>query len=169
MAGLALTVALAAPAIASYPDPPNDPYFSSQWALAVIKAPQAWSKSTGAGEVVAVVDTGVQFGIPDLPSSKSAGSFNCIGMGGQNGPCPSDSPVDDNGHGTWVASVIAAATNNGVGMSGVAPDAKIMSVRAISSDGTGEVSDIAKGIMFAADQGANVINLSVGPDAFGQS
>ncbi|HWD08820.1 MAG TPA: S8 family serine peptidase [Actinomycetota bacterium] len=168
--GLGLTVALAGPAVAaSYPDPPNDPYFPNQWALAVIKAPEAWSRSTGAGEVVAVVDTGVQFGIPDLPNSKSAGAYNCIGMGGQNGPCPSDSSGDDNGHGTWVASIIAAATDNGQGMAGVAPDARIMSIRTISADGTGQVTDIAKGIMFAADQGANVINLSVGPDAFGQS
>lgn len=160
---------MVSPAVASYPTTPNDPYFPSQWALTQIHAPQAWSKSTGAGEVVAVVDTGVQFGIDDLPSSRSAGSFSCIGMGGQSGPCQADTSGDDNGHGTWVASVIAAQTNNGKGMAGVAPDAKIMSIRAIAADGTGEVSDIAKGIEFAADQGANVINLSVGPDAFGQS
>lgn len=169
MVAAAAVALLAGPAQASVPNPPNDPYFPSQWALAVIKAPQAWSKSTGAGEVVAVVDTGVQFGIPDLPMSKSAGSYNCIGDGGTSTPCPPDSSGDDEGHGTWVASIIAAETNNGVGMAGVAPDARILSVKAIGSDGTGSVTDIAKGIEFAADEGANVINLSVGPDSFGQS
>jgi serine protease len=166
---LAAVGMLAGPAVAAVPDPPNDPYFTSQWALRIIKAPQAWSRSTGAGETIAVVDTGVQFGIPDLPQSKSAGSYNCIGEGGTSGPCPADGSGDDNGHGTWVASVAAAETNNGIGMAGVAPDAKILSIKAISADGTGEVTDIAKGIEFAADEGANVINLSVGPDAFGQS
>lgn len=162
-----LAVVPAAGALAAIPYPPNDPYFNSQWGLKVIKAPQAWTKSTGAGMTVAVVDTGVQFGIADLPASASAGSFNCIGTGGSSSPCPADGSGDGQGHGTWVASVIAAATNNGAGMAGVAPDAKILSVKAIGSDGTGSVQDIAKGIEFAADRGAQVINLSVGPDAFG--
>lgn len=162
-----LAVVPSAAAFGSIPYPPNDPYFNSQWALKVIKAPQAWTKSTGAGMTVAVVDTGVQFGVPDLPASTSAGSYNCIGTGGTSSPCPADTSGDPQGHGTWVASVIAAATNNGVGMAGVAPDARILSVKAIGSDGTGSVQDIAKGIEFAADEGAEVINLSVGPDAFG--
>ncbi|HEU5003292.1 MAG TPA: S8 family serine peptidase [Actinomycetota bacterium] len=162
-----MLLAIGPAASASLPYPPNDPYFASQWALKVIKAPQAWTKSTGAGMTVAVVDTGVQFGVPDLPASDSAGSFNCIGTGGTSTPCPGDTSGDGQGHGTWVASVIAADTNNGAGMAGVAPDAKILSVKAIGSDGTGSVQDIAKGIEFAADQGAEVINLSVGPDAFG--
>ena len=164
---LGLTL-LAVPALAT-PANPNDTYFSSQWALKVIRAPQAWERSTGAGSVVAVVDTGVQFGIPDLPQSKSAGSYNCIGSAGNSAPCPADTSGDDQGHGTWVASIIAAQTNNGVGMAAVAPDARILSIKAIGPDGTGSVDDIAKGIEFAADEGANVINLSVGPDAFGQS
>jgi subtilisin family serine protease len=159
---------LAAPAFAVIPNPPNDSYFASQWALKVIKAPQAWTASTGAGITVAVVDTGVQFGIADLPASKSAGAYDCRGYGGKPDPCPADASGDDQGHGTWVASIIAAATNNGQGMAGVAPDARILAIKAIGGDGTGSVDDIAKGIKFAADQGAKVVNLSVGPDAFGK-
>ncbi|HXL42098.1 MAG TPA: S8 family serine peptidase, partial [Actinomycetota bacterium] len=150
------------------PNPPNDSYFASQWALKVIKAPQAWTTTTGAGITVAVVDTGVQFGIADLPASKSAGAYDCRGYGGKPDPCPADASGDGQGHGTWVASIIAAATNNGQGMAGVAPDAKILAIKAIGGDGTGSVDDISKGIKFAADQGAKVINLSVGPDAFGK-
>jgi serine protease len=163
--GLAL---LAAPASAIIPNPPNDGYFANQWALKVIKAPQAWTTSTGAGITVAVVDTGVQFGVADLPASKSAGAYDCRGYGGKPDPCPADASGDGQGHGTWVASIIAAATNNGQGMAGVAPDARILAVKAIGGDGTGSVDDIAKGIRFAADQGAKVVNLSVGPDAFGK-
>ena len=82
MVGATVAVALAgAPALGTIPNPPNDSYYSSQWALRAIKASQAWSVSTGAGVVVAVVDTGVQFGIPDLPASKSAGSYDCVGVG----------------------------------------------------------------------------------------
>lgn len=160
---------LAAPALASIPYPPNDTYFSSQWALRIIKAPQAWTVSTGAGIAVAVVDTGVQFGIPDLPASKSAGSYSCLRMGGSPNPCPADGSGDGEGHGTWVASIVAAATNNGVGIAGVAPDARILSIKAIAPDGTGSVDDISKGIEFAADLGAKVINLSVGPDSFAKN
>jgi subtilisin family serine protease len=159
---------VAGPALASIPYPPNDPYFSSQWGLKVIKAPQAWTVSTGAGVVVAVIDTGVQFGIPELPPSKSAGSYSCVGAGASSNPCPAVGAGDDQGHGTWVASIIASGANDGNGIAGVAPDARILSIKAIGADGTGSVEDISKGIKFAADQGAQVINLSVGPDAFGK-
>jgi subtilisin family serine protease len=167
VASLAVAL-LAAPAFAAIPSPPNDSYFASQWALKIIRAPQAWTASTGAGITVAVVDTGVQFGIGDLPASKSAGAYDCRGYGGKTDPCPADGSGDGQGHGTWVASIIAAATNNGQGMAGVAPDARILAIKAIGGDGTGSVDDIAKGIRFAADQGAKVVNLSVGPDAFGK-
>src|SRR5436309_3476262 len=83
-------------------------------------------------------------------------------------PGPADGSGDAQGHGTWVASIVPAATNNGQGMAGVAPDAKILAIKAIGGDGTGSVDDISKSIRFAADRGASVINLSVGPDAFGK-
>lgn len=161
---LGLVGLIGLPALASIPNPPNDPEFPSQWALQVIKAPQAWSVSTGSGVIVAVVDTGVAFGIPDLPERKSAGSYTCINSG--SGPCPADSSGDPVGHGTYVASIIAAETNNGAGMAGVAPDATILSVQAMGSDGSGSITDIAKAIRFSADEGARVINLSAGPEAF---
>jgi len=89
-------------------------------------------------------------------------------VGGSGNPCRADGGGDGQGHGTWVASVIASQTDNGAGIAGVAPDAKILAIRAISPDGTGSVEDISAGIRFAAAQGAKVINLSVGPDVFGK-
>lgn len=135
----------------------NDPLLPQQWALKRIEAEQAWSKSRGAGVVVAVVDTGVDFSHEDL-TGKSAGLFTCVG-----GTCKQGG-ADDNGHGTKVAGVVASSTGNGKGVGSVAPDARIMSVKVLESDGSGAVEDVAQGIRFAADQGARVINLSLGTD-----
>lgn len=148
----------AGPALAGIPYPPNDKYFANQWNLKTIKAPQAWTQSTGAGVVVAVVDSGVNF-VADL-AGQSAGSYNCIATGTNCVP----SSGDDYGHGTSVASILAAQANNSIGIAGVAPEAKIMSIQVVGTDGTAKANDIANGVEFAADHGAKVINMSLGGD-----
>jgi subtilisin family serine protease len=135
----------------------SDPSRSKQWGLSRIHADTAWATTKGAGVTIAVVDTGIDLNHPDL-QSKIAGHYTCIG-----GSCTSGGN-DDNGHGSHVAGIAAAATGNGVGIAGVAPSAKLMAVKVLKSDGSGKCSDIAVGIRFAADHGARVINLSLGPE-----
>jgi serine protease len=132
---------------------PDDPYFSQQWALQAIGAPSAWAATTGAGITVAVVDTGVDLGHPDLIGQLVPG-VNLIDAG--------QAPSDDNGHGTALAGIIAASTDNGIGVAGVAPDARIMPVKALDSDGRGSAATVDAGIEWAAAHGAKVINLSFG-------
>ena len=131
----------------------GDPGRSQQWALELIRAPQAWTVGRGAGTTIAVVDTGVDLPHEDLASKLLPGrSF--VGT-----------PVqDENGHGTHVAGVAAAATDNGRGISGVAPDAKILPLRVFGSDDRAPYSAIAAAVRFAADERATVINLSLGPE-----
>lgn len=134
----------------------NDPLSSQQWGLARIKGEQAWQKSTGAGVVVAVIDTGVNLTHADL-AGRSAGSYDCI-----NGLCrPTSEVSDDNGHGTLVAGVIAASSNNCVGIASVAPHARILSIKVLNAQGSGTSDDVSEAIRFAADKGAKVINLSL--------
>jgi subtilisin family serine protease len=138
--------------------PVNDPLFARQWALDQVNAPEAWARGArGAGTTIAVVDTGVDLQHPDLSSKLVAGHD----LVANNGDCPSG-PQDENGHGTHVAGIAAAVTNNGIGVAGVAPDAQTMPVRVLDADGTGTSDVIAAGIRWAADHGAQVINLSLG-------
>jgi subtilisin family serine protease len=139
--------------------PVNDPLFSHQWALDQINAPEAWARGArGAGTTIAVVDTGVDLAHPDLSSKLVAGT-DIVSQGGSD--CPAG-PQDENGHGTHVAGIAAAITNNGIGVAGVAPDASIMPVRVLDSEGSGTSDDIVTGIRWATDHGAEVINLSLG-------
>jgi len=138
---------------------PNDPLRDHQWGLDQIKAPGAWSRGAlGAGATIAVVDTGVDLGHPDLKSKLLPGvdlvTDETCTPGAQ----------DLNGHGTHVAGIAAAATNNGIGVAGTAPQAKILPVRVLDSTGSGTAADIDAGIRWAADHGAQVINLSLGND-----
>jgi serine protease len=138
--------------------PVNDPLFARQWALDQINAPEAWARGArGAGTTIAVVDTGVDLNHPDLSSKLVSGTDFVAGRT----DCPRG-PQDENGHGTHVAGIAAAVTDNGIGVAGVAPDASIMPVRVLDSDGSGSSDDIVKGINYAADHGADVINLSLG-------
>lgn len=143
-------VAVAAPAGAS-----NDPRFNEQWGLSLIGAPAAWEVGTGAGITIAVVDTGVDFGHPDLQEGKV--------LTGRNFVDPTKSAQDDNGHGTHVAGIAAAATHNEVGVAGTAPGARILPVKVLDGRGSGTTANVAAGIRWAADQGAQVINLSLEP------
>jgi len=134
-----------------------------QWGLAKIQAEEAWAASRGNGVRVAVIDTGVDFGHQEL-AGKSEGSFNCIKDAPVENPCDPTPDSDDNGHGTEVSGIIAAAEGNSVGIAGVAPGARIMSVKALDGNGSGDLSNVLRGIYFSADKGARVINLSLGPE-----
>lgn len=135
----------------------NDPMFNRQWGLRRIGAPDAWQTTQGAGATIAVVDTGVYGRHEDLAANflpkKQYDAIN------------DDSDATDlgaTGHGTYVSGVAAAVGNNRKGISGVAPKAKLMAIRASSALAGYRGADVADGVMWAADHGANVINLSLG-------
>lgn len=133
---------------------PNDPEFSRQWNLSKIRAAQAWDITVGSPTtIIAIVDTGVDAAHPDLQGKVLPGvDF----VNGDN------DPTDDQGHGTHVAGTAAAVTDNGLGIAGVAWEAKILPIKALSASGAGAHSWIANGIVWATDHGAHVINLSLG-------
>ncbi len=144
----ALLMALAAPALASGSDPLRD----RQWHLDAVSATQAWPASSGEGVTVAVVDTGVDADHPDLDGQV---------LNGYDATDPGSSADDENGHGTLVAGVIAAIAGNDEGGRGTASAASILPVRVLDADGRGRPADVAEGIRWATDRGADVINLSL--------
>ena len=165
---------------------PDDPAWGSQWSLARIGLPQAWNVTTGSpGIIIAVVDSGLYLGHPDLTGKVWANSGEIPGNqidDDANGkvddvhgwhfyqqwtpggyiPAGNAEVTDDFGHGTHVAGITAAATNNGIGIAGISWGAQVMSVKVLDQYGNGWYSDIAAGIVFAADNGAKIINLSLG-------
>ena len=132
---------------------PNDPQYNKQWNFRNINVEQAWDETKGAGVTVAVIDTGVSK-VPDLKSTKFVKGYDFVNN--------KDDASDDNGHGTHVAGTIAQSTNNGYGVAGIAYEASIMPLKVLSGSGGGTISDIAEAIKFAADNGADVINMSLG-------
>jgi len=133
---------------------PNDPNFGNQWHLAKIQAPASWDTSRADNIVVAVLDTGIDGTHPDLDGKL---------LPGWNAVDGSKNTADINGHGTAVAGTAAAETNNASGVAGVAWNASILPVRITnSSDGYAYWSDIARGLNWAANQGADVANISYG-------
>ena len=144
---------------------PNDPFFPAQWNLVKVGAPAAWTKSTGSGIVIGVVDTGVDLSHQDL-AGKVLATTDCVGSGGQETSC-TGSGQDDNGHGTHVSGIAAADTNNGLGIAGMAPGAKLVVAKALDSNGSGNFNDVNAGIEWAVDHGARVVNLSLGADVPG--
>ncbi len=149
----------------------NDPFFTSdpnaedrQWYLKKTKVPEAWEYTKGSENViVAVVDTGIHAGHIELNDGRIIEGYDAV----NDKLIPAQSNSDDNGHGTAVAGVIGAIPNNSKGITGVNWKVKIMPVKALSADGTGELSNVAQGIVWAADHGANIINLSLGGNGFG--
>ena len=154
----------------AYPLTPNDPYFGGdadevpefdpmQWGLKKIQAPEAWQEqqATGYGVKVAVIDSGVDLQHEDL---QCAGKIETVA--GANYIDPSKSVDDDNGHGTHVAGIIGACTNNGKGVAGVAPDATILPFKVLDADGNGNLDNAALAVKAATDAGADVINMSLG-------
>jgi thermitase len=138
---------------------PNDPYFADQWGLTKTGVPTAWQTTTGsAGIVVAVVDTGVKV-LPDLAGRVLPGRDFVNG---------DSNAADDQGHGTMTAGVIAARGDNGTGIAGICWTCRILPVKVLGADGSGSYSDIAQGVRWAADQGADIINLSLGGDSDSQ-
>ncbi|MGI8493345.1 MAG: S8 family serine peptidase [Acidimicrobiales bacterium] len=167
---LAATVALGtASAVAGMPAgaapaAPNDSLYPQQWGLPMSGAAQAWTTSTGAGVTIGVVDTGADLTHEDLAAHVSA-STNCIGAAGDPSKCKG-SGQDDHGHGTHVSGIAAAVTGNGVGVAGMAPDARLVVAKALDSNGAGSVDDINAGIMWVVGHGARVVNLSLGDPNF---
>ncbi len=131
----------------------NDPLYSKQWHLHNINVEGAWDKTKGKGVTVAVIDTGVTK-VRDLVETEFVKGYDFVN--------DKENASDDNGHGTHVAGTIAQATNNNYGVAGVAYEASLMPLKVLSGYGGGTVADIAEAIRFAADNGADVINMSLG-------
>ena len=132
---------------------PNDPLFPQQWGPVKIKAPEAWDITKGStATVVAVLDTGVAPDHPDI-SPKLVANQNFSGA---------PTTGDLYGHGTHVAGIIAALTDNALGVAGIAPEVKIANVKVLNDSGSGSWSGVIAGILWAADNGAHVINMSLG-------
>jgi thermitase len=132
---------------------PNDPYLSQQWGLTKIMATEAWGITTGSADVkIAILDTGVDLNHQDL-ASKIVASINLTTSATADDIC---------GHGTHVAGIAAASTNNGTGTAGLGYNSTIMNVKVLGDTGSGSYSWIIQGIIWAADNGAKVINMSLG-------
>ncbi len=140
---------------------PNDPLFEKQWNMSRVGAPAAWDYGTGRGVTVAVIDTGVacedhggfQKGT-DLSSTRCVPGWNFIWN--------NEHANDDHGHGSHVAGTVAQSTDNGLGAAGLAFHVRLMPVKVLDKGGWGTTLDIANGIRWASDNGAHVINLSLG-------
>lgn len=154
---------------------PNDTLFEYQYALrntgqeigipgspkgkarADVKATTAWDETKGTEEVlIAVIDTGVDFEHPDIKNKVTSRGHDFVN--------DDLDATDDNGHGTFVAGIAAAETNNSEGVAGVAWNCKILPVKSMDEDGSGYYDDIIESIIWTVDEGADVINLSLGGD-----
>lgn len=133
---------------------PNDPYYSYQWDMPKMAAPDAWVVSTGSSSVtVAVVDTGVDYTHPDLAA-------NCVS--GYDFVNNDANPMDDNGHGTHCAGTIAAIGNNGVGIAGVTWNSKIMPLKFLDSGGHGYTSNALSAFAWGYSRGVRIFSNSWG-------
>ena len=133
---------------------PNDPRYPYQWNLQGLDMPAAWDSSQGEGAVIAVLDTGV---------SEKLDGFAPL-LEGYDITRDRPGAPDDGWHGTHVAGVVAQATNNGEGVAGIAPRATILPVKVLDAKGGGNSVHLAEGIRWAVDNGADIINLSLGLD-----
>jgi subtilisin family serine protease len=141
----------------------NDPSFKDQWGLARIGAEAAWSRTTGAGIRIGIVDTGVDLEHEDL-AGKIVASASCVGANGDPTKCKGTAQ-DDQGHGTHVSGIAAALRDNGKGVAGVAPDAQLVVAKVLGASGTGSGQDVTAGIKWVVDNGAKIVNLSLGDPA----
>lgn len=161
-ASVAVTGVSGAPAGASAQAPTTAAYFSRQWGLAQVNAPAAWQYGTGGGVRIGIVDTGVDVSHPDL-AGKVAAAATCTNTGGNPAGCATAGGAgqDDNGHGTHVAGIAAAAGN---GVAGAAPGAALVVAKVLDAKGSGSTDDVAAGIEWVVAHGARVVNLSLGSD-----
>ena len=134
---------------------PNDPRYGDEWGLGRIQAPAAWDRVGGApGVKVAVLDTGIS-NHPDLAGRVTLAKDFTSSASGTN---------DIVGHGTHTAGTIAAATNNSIGVAGVAFGSSLLVGKVLGDDGIGSISSVANGVVWATDNGAKVISMSLGAD-----
>ncbi|MCA1839166.1 MAG: S8 family serine peptidase [Actinobacteria bacterium] len=141
----------------------SDKFFFSQWGLQRVGAEPAWAASRGANVIIADIDSGVDLGHPDLQGKLLPGHDFVNNPG--NATCPQGNAQDDNGHGTLVAGIAAARTDNGIGIAAIAPDAMILPLKAFDANSNGKASDVTKAIDCARTEAANrhmplVLNLS---------
>lgn len=171
---------------------PNDPYFSSTgtwgqsyddlWGIKKIGSASAWDTNTGTGVIVAVVDTGIDYNHPDIAPNVwiNTGEIPNNGIDddhngfvddvrGWNFSSNTNDPIDHIGHGTHVAGTIAALGNNGIGVIGVAWHAQVMAVKGLDDAGSGSETTLAPAIIYAANNGADVINASWGGQSNSQT
>lgn len=140
---------------------PNDPHFGKQWAHTRMQSEAAWDVSTGNSSItIAIIDSGVDLGHPDL-----AGKL----VAGHDFVDDDNTPSDANGHGTHVAGIAAAVTNNATGIAGTSWGAKIMPVRVLDAAGSGYNADITDGMTWAYQHGADILNLSLGGTTYSQA
>jgi subtilisin family serine protease len=164
---------------ANGPVVPNDPLYGQQWYIPAVKADSVWLQTTGdTTQVIAILDTGVDWNHPDLknkiwtnlyPNTTPDANGVLNDVRGWDYINNDNNPTDDNSHGTHVAGIAAAETNNGIGIAGVNWKAKIMPIKVFQSSGRGDAATITKGIIYAANHGATVINMSFGSYARSQA
>ena len=153
----------------------NDPGISSQWAIATMQLEQAWDISQGAGVVIAINDSGIDYTHEDLAANMWNNPGEIPGNGvdddgngfvddvfGWDFANDDNDPLDGDFHGTHVAGIAAAVGNNGEGIAGVAPQAQLMALKGLDDEGSGFSSDLAAGIIYAALNGARIVNNSWG-------
>lgn len=155
---------------------PNDPLYSQQWGIPATNIDKVWNTTTGdSTAIIAILDTGVDWQHPDLAANIWTNKQEIAGNGKDddvNGLIDdirgwdfinnTNSPMDDNSHGTHVAGIAAAVGNNSIGIAGVNWKAKIMPIKVFQSSGKGDAATIAKGVNYAANKGATVITMSFG-------
>jgi subtilisin family serine protease len=155
---------------------PNDPLYNSQWGIPATKIDVVWNTVTGdETQVIAILDTGVDWTHPDLAANIWQNKNEVEGNGQDNDGNGfiddirgwdfinnDNNPMDDNSHGTHVAGIAAAVGDNGIGIAGVNWKAKIMPIKVFQSSGRGDAATIAQGVTYAVNNGATVLNMSFG-------
>jgi thermitase len=133
---------------------PNDPQWSQQWAPKKIQADYAWNTTLGNSSVlVAIIDTGIDYTHPDLAYNYEPGGYDWVNY--------DDDPMDDHGHGTHCAGIVAAIINNSIGIAGIA-QVRVMAEKCLNNEGFGDDADCAQAIIHAVDQGAKILSCSWG-------
>lgn len=156
--GAVLALATASVGVPAAAHGGGDPLRAEQWGHDLVRVERAWSMSRGQGVTIAVIDTGVALDHPDLHDRFVRTDDGLVlGLDLVDGR----SPQDTHGHGTLVAGVAAATADNGEGIAGVAPRARILPIRVLDGAGNGKAADVDRAIRFAVAQGADVINLSL--------